>query len=207
MKKSRFLISTLVAAGIMPVQSTQASYQLGFGTAGPDGDDEDAQVRKFAQDHRFILAQHRSHASHASHSSHRSGTSGRSRAPAPAPSPPRPRVTPAPTPEPAPTPPSRNERSNPPSSVLPSSPATAPQSFFATPTGSAVYTPSRSDIIEVVRKVQIGLMAYGYYDGALDGLVGPKTRSALTRFQTDFSFKVTGTITPEVLDALRVVAE
>lgn len=58
-----------------------------------------------------------------------------------------------------------------------------------------------------MRKVQLGLLAYGYYDGAIDGIVGPKTRAALLRFQEDFGLKKTGTITPEVLDALRVTAE
>lgn len=52
----------------------------------------------------------------------------------------------------------------------------------------------------------MGLMAYGYYDGPPDGIVGPKTRDALNRFQTDYGLKVTGTITPEVLDAFRIVA-
>jgi peptidoglycan hydrolase-like protein with peptidoglycan-binding domain len=50
-------------------------------------------------------------------------------------------------------------------------------------------------------------MTYGYYDGAIDGIVGPKTRAALLRFQEDFGLKITGTITPEVLDALRVTAK
>jgi peptidoglycan hydrolase-like protein with peptidoglycan-binding domain len=55
-----------------------------------------------------------------------------------------------------------------------------------------------------VRRVQLGPLAYGYYDGAIDGAVGPKMKDALRRFQTDFNLKVTGTITPEVLDALKV---
>jgi peptidoglycan hydrolase-like protein with peptidoglycan-binding domain len=50
-------------------------------------------------------------------------------------------------------------------------------------------------------------MAYGYYDGDVDCLVGPITRAALRRFQTDFNLKVTGTITPEVLDAFKIVAQ
>jgi peptidoglycan hydrolase-like protein with peptidoglycan-binding domain len=50
-------------------------------------------------------------------------------------------------------------------------------------------------------------MAYGYYEGTIDGTVGPKMKDALRRFQTDFNLKVTGTITPEVLDALKVASE
>lgn len=208
MKKSRYLISSLIAAGIMPVppsQATGAAYMSAVG--GPDPDlDDDAMVQRFAQDHGFILAQHRSHSSHASHSSHRSGTSGRTRSPVytPAPAPRVPRTSPAPSPAPAP---SRNERSTPPTSILPSSPATAPQTLYSEPSSAGSTAPSQSQIQDVVRKVQIGLMAYGYYDGDLDGLVGPQTRAALRRFQTDFDLKVTGTITPEVLDAFKIAAQ
>lgn len=203
MKKSRFLISSLLAAGIAPANSAHAAALDGVKSVvgGPDPD-EDAMIRKFAQDHIFYLAQHRSHSSHASHSSHRSGTSGRQRAPVYTPPAPRvPRTTPSPAPRPT-----RNERSTPPSSILPSSPATTPQSLYS-PSQSEAASPSRDQIADVVRKVQMGLMAYGYYDGVLDGVVGPKTREALTRFQTDYNLKVTGTITPEVLDAFRVVAQ
>jgi His-Xaa-Ser repeat protein HxsA len=58
--------------------------------------------------------------------------------------------------------------------------------------------------IAVVKRVQTGLKAYGYYSGEVDGEVGAETRAALNRLQTDFSLKVTGTITPEVLKALNI---
>ncbi|MBD3775155.1 MAG: His-Xaa-Ser repeat protein HxsA [Rhodobacteraceae bacterium] len=198
MKKTRFLISSLLAAGIAPAPPADAHSHatVSPGASGPDPDDN-VMVQRFAQDHLFHLAQHRSHSSHASHSSHRSGTSGRTRTPTYVPPPPR---TPRATPTPAP----RNERSNPRSSILPSSPATAPQSFYSPP--SAV-SPSGSEIQNVVRQVQIGLKSYGYYNGSIDGLVGPMTRSALKRFQSDFGLKVTGTITPEVLDAFKIVGK
>lgn len=196
MKKRRFLISSLVAAGIVPVHGSQATPAGTWPLAGgPDPDDDDALVSRFAQDHGFTLAQHRSHSSHASHSSHRSGSSGRVRTPAPAPAPRTPRAMPTPRPTPAPT---RNERSTPPSSILPSSPATAPQGLSP--------APSRSQIEGVVLQVQIGLASYGYYEGALDGIMGPLMRDALRRFQSDYGLEVTGTITPEVLDAFKIVA-
>lgn len=202
MRKTQFLISSLVAAGIAPATSSHAQSQAALTKAGgPPHDPDEAVVRRFAQDHAFILAQHRSHASHASHSSHRSGSSGVRRAPVYTPPAPRtPRTAPAPSP-------TRNERSTPPSSILPASPATVPQSLYAPPGEAARTAPTRSQIEEVVAKVQLGLAAYGYYDGVIDARVGPKTRAALTAFQTDFNLKVTGTITPEVLDALRVVAK
>lgn len=205
MTKSRWLISGLAAAGITPVNALHAQGGAVGASSAPEPENDDtALIRKFAQDHRFHLAQHRSHSSHASHSSHRSGASGRTRTPTYTPPPPRiPRATPTPAPAPTST---RNRRSTPPSSILPSSPQTAPQSLYSRP-DSAVSPPSRSQIEIVVCKVQTGLMAYGYYDGEIDCLVGPITRGALRKFQEDYNLKVTGTITPEVLDAFRIVAE
>lgn len=192
MNKGRFLISTLVMAGIVPVSPAQADTSVkGSGAAPPDPDD--ALVKRFTLEHRFLLAQHRSHSSHSSHSSHRSGSTGRPRAPAYTPPPPRrPRATPTPAPAP-----SRNERSTPRQSILPASPETAPRAV----------APSSAQISSVVRQVQIALLARGYYRGTIDGVVGRETRAALTRFQTDNGFDVTGTITPETLDALGIAAQ
>ena len=55
--------------------------------------------------------------------------------------------------------------------------------------------------------MQIALLAQGYYEGAIDGDIGPGTRSAIRRFQTARNIPVTGTITTEVLDGLRVSSE
>lgn len=194
MKKMRFLISSLASAGIGPFPAAQAADDGTVAPAGRLAPDRTVLVQKFAQEHRFTLAQHRSHSSHSSHSSHRSGSSGRVRAPVYTPPPIRPpSIRTAPSTAPAP---SRNERSTPPSSVLPSSPAIAPNTFF-TP-------PAVDEVQAIVRRVQLGLKSYGYYDGDIDGIVGSNTRDALRRFQTDFSLKVTGTITPEVLDAFKI---
>lgn len=193
MTKRRFLISSLLMAGIAPVPPVHAHAGTAPSASGPDPDDEEL-VQRFALEHRFQLAQHRSHSSHASHGSHRSGSSGRVRTPVYTPPSPPVRRAPRATPSP-----SRNERSTPPSSVLPSSPATAPNALLS--------PPSEAAITSVVRRVQIGLQAYGYYHGALDGIVGKETRAALVRFQTDYKLNVTGTITPEVLDAFKIQAE
>ena len=193
MKKRRFLISSLLMAGIAPVRPLDASTAPGLApsSAGPDPDN-DAIIQRFAQQHRYLLAAHRSHSSHASHGSHRSGSSGIPRSPVYTPSPsPAPRTSPAPS--------SRNERSTPRDSVLPSSSATAPNSLYSAPT--------TDQISQVVRRVQLGLKSYGYYNGAIDGVVGKETRASLVRLQTDFGLKVTGTITPEVLDVFKIAAQ
>ncbi|WP_425516921.1 His-Xaa-Ser repeat protein HxsA [Novosphingobium profundi] len=177
----------------MPIpHSASANPALTPASGGPDPDDEDQLIQRFSQDHMFILAGHRSHSSHASHSSHRSGSSGTYRAPVYTPrAPATPRTT---------APSTRNERSTPRSSILPSSPAiTNAQPLYS--------SPSATSIKNVVRQVQLGLTSYGYYTGAIDGIVGPQMRSALTRFQTDFNLNVTGTITPEVLDAFKIRAQ
>ncbi|WP_171007564.1 His-Xaa-Ser repeat protein HxsA [Sphingomonas sp. 3P27F8] len=199
MKKRRFMISSLLMAGIAPLPPLHAQ-DLSVAPPGGGPDPDDGQwVQRFAQDHGFLLAQHRSHSSHASHSSHRSGSSGTYRAPVYTPrAPSRPRTTP---PSSSTRSESRNTRSTPDSSVLPSSPAITDNPF------SAYTPPSTATIQSVVRRVQIGLQAQGYYHGALDGVVGKETRAALVRFQTDKSLPVTGTITPEVLDALRIPAQ
>jgi len=50
------------------------------------------------------------------------------------------------------------------------------------------------------------MIAFGYYQGAPDGIIGAGTREALSRLQADYGLKVTGTITPETLDALKITA-
>jgi His-Xaa-Ser repeat protein HxsA len=59
----------------------------------------------------------------------------------------------------------------------------------------------------IVMEVQTALQIFGYYTGEIDGLVGAETRVALSKMQADYNLKVTGTITPEVLDAFRITAQ
>jgi Putative peptidoglycan binding domain len=60
---------------------------------------------------------------------------------------------------------------------------------------------------EIVKQVQLALVAYGYYAGEIDGVVSKKMRAALSTMQLEYDLKVTGTITPQVLDALKIVAQ
>jgi His-Xaa-Ser repeat protein HxsA len=59
----------------------------------------------------------------------------------------------------------------------------------------------------IMRRVQIALLAQGFYEGAIDGVVGPSTRGALRRFQTSRGLEQTGTVTPQTLDALIISSE
>jgi hypothetical protein len=55
-----------------------------------------------------------------------------------------------------------------------------------------------------VSNVQSALARAGYYDGAIDGTLGPATRKALRRFQRDRGLDATGTINRAVIEALRL---
>lgn len=187
MKRDRFIIPGLAVAGLALNPAQMAPPEPG--TAPGGSAPQPTLYKTFRLDHAYTLAGHRSHSSHSSHSSHRSSSGGGSTYRS---------VSPPPPPPPPPS-----ERSNPnrsdstaPSSILPLT--STPQKVL--PGNSAKFT-------DIVTRVQLGLRAYGYYSGIIDGLVGPETQAALTRFQTDFNLPVTGTVTPQVLDALGIAAQ
>jgi len=53
-----------------------------------------------------------------------------------------------------------------------------------------------------VSAVQSQLARQGYYRGVVDGVYGPQTRAALTRYQSNHGLQVTGSLTPATLQAL-----
>jgi hypothetical protein len=55
-----------------------------------------------------------------------------------------------------------------------------------------------------VSDVQSALAREGYYDGAIDGVLGPATRNALRRYQRDHGLDATGGITSGTIHALRL---
>ncbi|MFT3988988.1 His-Xaa-Ser repeat protein HxsA [Aestuariivirga sp.] len=176
--KRAFLIPSLIAAGLTPLRDTTALSNP-LGTAAKK--EPNGTVSKiFSLDHRYWLASHSSHSSHASHSSHRSSGTG-------------------------------GYLYDPP----PYTPPVYTPNLYSTPTYTPpaqkpplVTLPGNSNKFKaIVIQVQLALIAYGYYAGEADGKVGPDTRDALSRMQTDYGLKVTGTITPQVLDALRITAQ
>ena len=192
------MIPTLLAAGFGHHTALQASVsRASTGTDPNDG----KLFQLFKQDHLFTLAghaSHSSHSSHASHASHQSGNGGYS----------------APSYNPAPvyTPPTYYPPSPPPK------PTTRPQSLFSTPSTPSTSSTatdtddkklrpltSRSTLFKtVVMHVQVALLGRGLFDGPIDGVVGPKMRAALRKFQQEQGLLVTGTITPQTLDAMHV---
>jgi peptidoglycan hydrolase-like protein with peptidoglycan-binding domain len=55
----------------------------------------------------------------------------------------------------------------------------------------------------LVSEIQVELQRRGYYQGRVDGLVGPLTRSAVASFQRDAGLAVTGSVGSGVLNDLR----
>ena len=66
--------------------------------------------------------------------------------------------------------------------------------------GSNGYTDPSSD--SIVASVQDQLAREGYYHGQIDGVPGPETRAALARYQTNHGLQVSGSLTPDTLQAL-----
>ena len=180
MAQRRFLISSLAAAGFLTGgSSAPGDVQTGLqlSTSDPGLGQLPILGQRARLSHSYILAGHRSHSSHRSHGSHRSHSSGSSSGYS--------------------TYPSRNTNSTPPSSVLPSSPSAAPKTL-----------PGNSDKFrKVVVQVQTALFVRDYYSGGIDGIIGPETKSAISRYQKDANLSITGTVTPELLDALGILAE
>lgn len=156
---------------------------------------------------------HSSHRSHSSHSSHYSG-SGSSYSP-----PPAPRSTYVPPPPPLPaskptyTPPSTYRPTTPaPSTYLPATPRTSSdtnkpwrnygsQQLLEPETSSR---PSADQLRLMIMRVQAALYSKGYDPGAIDGVLGAATKTALGSFQVDHGLVASGAMTTETLNALGV---
>lgn len=53
-------------------------------------------------------------------------------------------------------------------------------------------------------EVQGALARQGYYQGSIDGAIGPQSRRAIARYQQDRGLQVTGTITSSLLRSLGI---
>lgn len=133
----------------------------------------------------FSLAGHRSHSSHGSHRSHRSSGGG-SAVPK--------TVGPNPVPSDPPQSTNRNKNSTPPSSVLPNSPAINLPKIKG----------STAQFQRIVQRIQMMLYAYGFYTGALDGIAGSDTRSAIAKYQSENGLEVTGQVDEKLILSLGI---
>jgi peptidoglycan hydrolase-like protein with peptidoglycan-binding domain len=87
--------------------------------------------------------------------------------------------------------------SEPAGGVVPAMPHARPESIVTTKPEAAARP--RADIIT---DIQRELSRRGLYDGPVDGMVGPKTDSAIRDFETSTKLKVTGEPSEEVLRAI-----
>jgi peptidoglycan hydrolase-like protein with peptidoglycan-binding domain len=55
---------------------------------------------------------------------------------------------------------------------------------------------------ETVRQAQQALHDLGYYDGPIDGVMGPAERSAVWKFQQEHGIRVSGSLDPATVSAL-----
>jgi hypothetical protein len=66
-------------------------------------------------------------------------------------------------------------------------------------------SPYRNQYVDTnLTTVQSRLARLGYYRGAIDGVFGPGTRAALTRYQIDRHLRVTGSLTTDTLQSLGI---
>jgi His-Xaa-Ser repeat protein HxsA len=57
---------------------------------------------------------------------------------------------------------------------------------------------------QVVANVQSALQEQGYYQGDIDGILGPQTRAALADYQQDNGLTVTSAVDEPTLDSLGI---
>jgi hypothetical protein len=79
---------------------------------------------------------------------------------------------------------------------------TAPPVYQGLPSSSASYGQLAPSGSHLVAHVQEKLRGYGYYRGAVDGLSGAGTRSAIRAYQVDRGIQVTGRVDEELLSDL-----
>jgi hypothetical protein len=58
--------------------------------------------------------------------------------------------------------------------------------------------------VPMVSAVQSDLAREGYYRGVIDGVYGPQTRVAITRYQSNHGLQVTGSLTTATLQSLGI---
>jgi peptidoglycan hydrolase-like protein with peptidoglycan-binding domain len=63
-------------------------------------------------------------------------------------------------------------------------------------------SPMRDTDDDGVSGVQARLQNLGYYEGEVDGELGPETQDAIRAFQDDHALDATGEISADLLDAL-----
>ena len=85
--------------------------------------------------------------------------------------------------------------------------APGPAAMPAPATTALAETPAAQRADDLVLAVQSALRRLGYYAGPLDGIAGPQTEAAITRFQADTGAPATGRASLELIAALSAARE
>jgi len=192
MKKKLFTIPSLLAAGLFATPSLAEEVLPAKSFLMDDISDV---VSSITEAHEFTLAGHRSHGSHGSHGSHRSHRSGWNRLPLPNTISQSNDLSDSSSGLNG----TRNNRSTPPKSVLPSSPKLANK--------KKVLPGNSLKFQEIIIRVQSALYVKNIYDGPLNGDFNAKTVEAIYRFQAKMGMVPSGKVTEEVLGTLGIVAQ
>lgn len=195
----RFLTSITAFISCMQANTANAHVDALDLSLEPTLDDSDpVSLRPLNYPGENLFAGHRSHSSHSSHRSHRSSSGGSSSYRAPATR--------------SYSPPSRLILDN--SGVhkpgLTGNPTDPGRPALVSPTPSQQksvpsLTAKEKRKIQIMR-VQLALKNLGLYDGQIDGILGPKTREAITFFQRVKDLPADGKMSTETLNALGVKA-
>lgn len=190
------LISATLAAN-----SSSNEYKENFGDIDIDSESP-IQATVLNQFTPLELAAHRSHSSHRSHrshSSHRSSSGGGYRAPAPAYTPPAPARQ---------TSPARQE------SERQSGSNNSKESQQTTNATRALDSNNHSmaksdkyDLAAVIKRIQLALTFEGYYNGSIDGIMGPATRKSITSYRKDKGLGEQGYIDAALLNSLGILVQ
>jgi len=132
-----------------------------------------------------MLAAHRSHsshASHASHASHRSSSGGGGGY----------------TPPPVYTPPPAPQKADP----LGQQPR--PKSSYPSAQPNKKLPTDKEALKNIIMRIQLALQFDGYYDGPVDGVMGPKTRESVMKYKQDKGITGAGVLDTDTLNALGI---
>ena len=178
-KRLAALISTSLA------YNTQATVTTNHLEDTDENKDKSLSISILNQDVSTFLAAHRSHSSHSSHGSHRSSSGSSSSRSTPKPSAPVYRRA-----EPTPSIPKSD-----PIGQEPREPSSYPSAENSTALAEKLKNEEMRK--NIIMRMQLTLQFEKYYDGEIDGIMGPKTRAAVLKYKKD---KI-GSTHPQVLDA------
>ncbi|WP_199062602.1 His-Xaa-Ser repeat protein HxsA [Serratia sp. ASV30] len=139
----------------------------------------------------FYIAGHRSHSS-----SHRSSSGGGYSTPYY----PKAVITPAPSTSSGTSSSVRSFSSNNEASTTRSATVTGSNS------GMGALTADKEKRRRLIMRVQFALFDKGYYDGVIDGVMGPSTRSALSSYRIDYHLPASETLDSQLLNSLGILA-